>query len=155
MTDNLSVEHGPDHVEMATEPAAFAHWPAGLHAEMLQSWDNGIVGSVLVSETDKLRIWHLHIAPGKRCPFHRHVNAYFWSAMTGGKARGYFASGEIRDVTHFVGETRHFAYGSADSMLHAVKNIGDTHLQFCTVEFLSGPNTPLAIPDDIRLENQI
>lgn len=79
--------HGPDHVEMNTDPAAFAHWPEGLYEEMLQSRDNGCVGSVLVSETPLMRVWHLHIAPGKRCGFHRHVNRYFWTAMVPGKAR--------------------------------------------------------------------
>lgn len=144
--------HGPDHVEMNTDPAAFAHWPEGLYEEMLQSRDNGCVGSVLVSETPLMRVWHLHIAPGKRCSFHRHVNRYFWTAMVPGKARGYFSSGEIRDVEHYKGETRHFDYGVGDEMLHAVENIGDTELIFTTVEFIDGPNAPLAIPDEMRLE---
>ncbi|AZV80181.1 hypothetical protein EBB79_21315 [Parasedimentitalea marina] len=152
MTNTSIPTHGSDHVEMATDPAAFAHWPEGMHAEMLEHQDNGVVGSVLVSETDKLRVWHLHIAPGNRCAFHRHVNTYFWSALADGKARGYFSSGEIRDVTHYVGETRHFAYGEMDSMVHSVENIGDTMLSFCTVEFLDGPNTPLSIPNEYRLK---
>jgi beta-alanine degradation protein BauB len=146
--------HGPDHIETATDPAAFAAWPAGLYEEMLQSGDNGCVGSVLVSETDRLRVWHLRIAPGKRCQFHRHVNPYFWSALTDGTARGYFSSGVIKDVTHYPGETRHFNYGEGDYMLHAVENIGDTELVFCTVEFIDGQNTPLAVPDSIRLSAQ-
>ncbi|MGR3624415.1 cupin domain-containing protein [Pseudophaeobacter sp.] len=152
MPHTSPLSHGPDHVEMATDPAAFAHWPEGLHQEMLQHLDNGVVGSVLVSETDRLRVWHLRIAPGKRCAFHRHVNSYFWSALADGKARGYFCSGEIRDVTHFAGETRHFVYGSEDCMLHSVENIGDTELLFCTVEFIDGPNAPLPIPDQYRLK---
>lgn len=148
---NQTIAHGPDHVEMNPDPAAFAHWPDGLYEEMLQSRDNGCVGSILVSETPTLRVWHLHIPPGKRCGFHRHVNRYFWTAMVPGKARGYFSSGEIRDVEHFKGETRHFDYGKDDEMLHAVENIGDTELIFTTVEFIDGPNTPLAIPDHVRL----
>jgi hypothetical protein len=154
MAETTSVTHGPDHVEMAQDAAAFAHWPDGMRDEMLQYQNNGVVGSVLVSETDNVRVWHLHIAPGKRCAFHRHVNAYFWSSLADGKARGYFASGEIRDVSHYFGETKHFAYGSEDSMVHSVENIGDTDLRFCTVEFLDGPNAPLPIPDEYRLENQ-
>ncbi|QPM90492.1 cupin domain-containing protein [Pseudooceanicola algae] len=149
MTD--TVAHGPDHVEMNPDPTAFAHWPKGLYEEMLQSRDNGCVGSILVSETPTMRVWHLHIAPGKRCGFHRHVNRYFWTAMVPGKARGYFSSGEVRDVEHFKGETRHFDYGKDDEMLHAVENIGDSELIFTTVEFIDGPNKPLPIPDGMRL----
>lgn len=143
--------HGPDHVEMNDDPAAFAHWPAGLYEEMLGDLDNGCVGSQLVSETDTMRVWHLHIAPGKRCRFHRHVNRYFWTAIVAGQARGYFSSGEIRDVLHYVGETKHFNYGEGDQMVHSVENIGDTELIFATVEFLDGPNAPLPVPDSIRL----
>lgn len=144
--------HGPDHVEINQDPAAFAHWPDGLYQEMLGDLDNGCVGSVLVSETDTMRIWHLHIPAGGRCRFHRHVNRYFWSALVDGKARGYFSSGEIRDVEHYAGETKHFDYGDGDHMVHSVENIGETDLLFTTVEFIDGPNTPLAVPDELRLK---
>jgi beta-alanine degradation protein BauB len=144
-------KHGPDHVKMSTDPADFAHWPEGMHAEMMGDLDNGCVGSVLVSETDNMRVWHLRIAPGKRCRFHRHVNRYFWTALVPGTARGYFSTGEIRDVEHYQGETKHFDYGAGDQMVHSVENIGDTELIFTTVEFIDGPNAPLDIPDDVRL----
>ena len=139
------------HVPTATDPAAFAHWPPGLYEEMLAGSANGVVGSVLVSETDRVRVWHLRIPPGSRCGFHRHVNPYFWSAHTAGKARGYFSSGEIRDVEHYPGETKHFYYGPGESMLHSVENIGDTELVFTTVEFLDGTNPALPIPEHVRL----
>lgn len=144
--------HGPDHVEINPDPAAFAHWPDGLHDQMLGELDNGCVGSVLVSETDDMRIWHLHIAPGARCGFHRHVNRYFWTSLVDGKARGYFSSGAIKDVEHYAGETKHFNYGAGDHMVHSVENIGDTPLVFTTVEFIDGPNAPLDIPDSMRLQ---
>ncbi|SNS86979.1 hypothetical protein [Tropicimonas sediminicola] len=143
--------HGPDHVEINPDPAAFAHWPEGVYEEMLGDMYNGCVGSVLVSETDTMRIWHLRLPPGKRCRFHRHVNRYFWTAMVPGKARGYFSSGEIRDVVHYQGETKHFNYGAGDHMLHSVENIGDSELIFTTVEFIDGPNPPLDVPDEVRL----
>lgn len=145
-------EHGPNHIETATDPAAFKDWPKGFYEEMMANQENGVVGSVLVSETDRVRVWHLRIPPGKRCPFHRHVNPYFWSALTAGKARGYFSSGLIRDVEHYPGETKHFYYGPGDYMLHSVENIGDTELVFTTVEFLDGTNPAFEIPEGIRLE---
>lgn len=149
MTDDI--KHGPHHIETNPDPAAFAHWPAGIYEEMLASHDNGCVGSVLVSETDRVRVWHLHIPVGCRCKFHRHVNPYFWSALNPGTARGYFSNGVIRDTVHYVGETKHFYYGPGDYMLHSVENVGDTDLAFATVEFLDGTNDPLAIPPEARL----
>ena len=110
-----------NHIETATDPAAFADWPEGLHEEMKEHEFNGCVGSVLVSETDRVRVWHLHLPPGYRCPFHRHVNPYFWSAHNAGRARGYFSSGLIKDVVHYPGETRHFYYGAGEYMLHSVE----------------------------------
>lgn len=144
-------QHGPHHIETNPDPAAFAHWPEGLYEEMLASNENGCVGSLLVSETDRVRVWHLHIPVGARCGFHRHVNPYFWTALNAGVARGYFSSGKVRDTRHYVGETKHFDYGDGDYMLHAVENVGDTPLAFTTVEFLDGENKPLDIPDNMRL----
>ena len=60
-----------DHIETATDPAAFAHWPEGVYEDMKANAFNGCVGSVLVSETDKLRVWHLRLPSGYRCAFHR------------------------------------------------------------------------------------
>ena len=144
-------EHGPHHVETNPDPSAFAHWPQDVYQEMLHSHDNGCVGSLLVSETDRVRVWHLNIPVGTRCGFHRHVNPYFWSALNRGMARGYFSSGEIRDTEHYVGETKHFHYGPGDYMLHSVENLGETELSFATVEFLDGTNPPLALPPEVKL----
>ncbi len=146
------MEHGPHHIETATDPAAFKDWPRDVYEDMKKHEYSGVVGSVLVSETDRVRVWHLRLPPGYRCPFHRHVNPYFWSAHTAGKARGYFSDGRIRDVEHYAGETKHFHYGPGDYMLHSVQNIGDTELLFTTVEFLDGTNQALPIPDELRLK---
>ena len=127
-------------------------WPAELQRQYDAQAGSGCVGSVLVSETDRVRVWHLHIAPGKRCNFHTHVLDYFWSAHNAGKARGYYNDGRIVDVEHFAGETKHFTFKSGESFTHAVENIGDTDLLFTTVEFLQGANPPLPIPDHMRLK---
>lgn len=147
----LDHAHGPDHVVIATDDAAFKDWPEGLREEMLASIDNGCVGTTLVSETDRVRVWHLHIAPGERCGFHRHVNPYFWSCTSAGMAKNYFSDGRTKEAPHYVGQTRHFHYGPGDHMLHSVENTGDTMLSFTTVEFLDGTNEPLAIPPEVRL----
>ena len=128
-----------------------AHWPEDLQHEFDHDSDNGIVGSVLVSETDRVRVWHLSLPPGKRCNFHTHVLNYFWSCHSHGKARGWYDDGRIQDVVHYPGDTKHFVFGKGERFTHAVKNIGDTDLLFTTVEFLDSPNTPYPIPDHCRL----
>jgi beta-alanine degradation protein BauB len=128
-----------------------AHWPEALQDDLERNRMNGCVGSVLVSETDKVRVWHLRLPPGKRCSFHRHVLDYFWTCHTHGAARGYFEDGRIVDVKHFPGDTRHLNYGPGEYLLHRVENIGDTELLFTTVEFKDSANAPLPIPDSVRL----
>lgn len=147
----LNVEQRSEQRQGAANPRAA--WPEALQREFEENEFNGCVGSVLVSETARLRVWHLHLPPGKRCNFHRHVNAYFWTAHNAGKARGYFHDGRIVDVTHYKGETRHFTFGPGEFFAHSVENIGDTDLLFTTVEFLDGPNTPLEIPVSVRLKS--
>lgn len=45
-----------DHIHVSDNPADFAGWPEGLEAEMRASFDNGCVGNLLVSETDRVRV---------------------------------------------------------------------------------------------------
>jgi hypothetical protein len=140
-----------DHVGLETDRAAFADWPADIYQELLSSMDNGVVGTTLVSETDTLRVWHLVLEPGTRCAFHRHVNPYFWTALSAGSARTYFADGRIVDMDYYKGQTQHYFYDEGEYMLHSLENIGDTSLEFTTVEFIDGPNAPLDVPDSVRL----
>ncbi|MDQ0137751.1 hypothetical protein J2T08_005695 [Neorhizobium galegae] len=128
-----------------------AHWPEELQKEFEGSAGNGLVGSVLVSETDRVRVWHLHLPAGKRCAFHRHVLDYFWSCHSEGTARGWYDDGRIQDVRHFIGETRHFTFGKGESFTHSVQNVGDTDLLFTTVEFKQSANSPLEIGEEVRL----
>ena len=131
---------------------SFDRWPKGLKQEMQDNAFNPIVGSVLVSETEQLRVWHLLIPAGKRCTFHRHVLDYFWTCHTHGRARGYYEDGRITETTHFPGDTRHLKYGKGEHLVHSVENIGDTDLLFTTVEFLQSANLPLPVPHEVRLK---
>jgi len=137
-------------VTITTNPRA--HWPQSVQQDFDANRYNGCVGSVLVSETDKVRVWHLRLPAGFRCSFHRHVLKYFWTAHTAGHARGYFEDGRIIDVEHYPGQTKHFAYDLGEYMVHSVENVGETELLFTTVEFLDSPNAPLPLPDGIRLK---
>jgi beta-alanine degradation protein BauB len=129
------------------------NWPAGMEQEMEDNRFNPIVGSTLVSETDKLRVWHLLVPAGSRCTFHRHVLDYFWTCHSHGKARNYFEDGSIAEVVHYPGHTRHMHHEAGKYLLHSVENIGDTDLLFTTVEFLQSANEPLPIPDGVRMEH--
>jgi beta-alanine degradation protein BauB len=127
-------------------------WPAALRAEFERESGrpNGCVGSELISETDKLRVWTIRLKPGERFGFHRHVLNYFWSAITPCRGRQHLMDGSTVEYAYAAGETRHETYGPGQFKVHDLENIGDTEMVFMTVEFLDSSNPPLAIPDDVR-----
>ncbi len=126
------------------------HWSDALREELAGAATNGCVGSRLVSESDRARVWLITLAPGARLPFHTHVLDYFWTATSAGRARSRYADGRVAEVEYAVGDTQHHAYGPESSMTHDLENIGDTELTFTTVEFLDSANTPLRVPDSVR-----
>ena len=126
------------------------NWPAELRRSFEENQLNGSVGSVLVSETDRVRVWSLRLRPGEKLPFHRHVLNYFWTAVTPGRARSHYHDGRTEEPVHQAGDTKHLSFGPGEFMIHDLENIGTTDLVFTTVEFLDSANAPLAIPDSVR-----
>jgi hypothetical protein len=140
---------------MTDKPAARkdrSAWPAALQEELAREAKspNGCVGSELVSETDKVRVWTIRLKPGRRFGFHRHVLNYFWTAVTPCCGRQHLMDGTTVEYTYAPGETRHEAYGPGEFKVHDLENIGDGDMVFMTVEFLDSANRPLAIPDEVR-----
>lgn len=131
-----------DHpADLASRP----HWSPDLVAELAAGRRNGRVGSVLVSETETLRVWILTLQPGERLPFHTHVLPYFWTATTPGRARSRYADGRVEEPVYALGATKHFTFGPGESMTHDLENIGDAVLSFVTVEDKRGANAPLPV----------
>jgi quercetin dioxygenase-like cupin family protein len=137
-----------------TNSTSAERWPAKIRDEFEREAKNpnGCVGHKLISETDNVRVWRIHLRPGERVGFHRHVLNYFWSAATSGRGRQHFNDGETREYTYSAGETRHETYGPGEYKVHDLENIGDTDLIFVTVEFLESANKPLVVPQSTRTQ---
>jgi len=116
-----------------------------LTEEFIDRADNGEVGDRLVSESDRVRVWHIHAKPGDRLKVHTHVLDYFWTVHTAGRARNHLADGTYVDVDYTPGETKHFTFAKDERMTHSLENIGTTDLIFTTVEFLDSENSPLPL----------
>jgi quercetin dioxygenase-like cupin family protein len=138
------------HAMAAETSKAMEGWPAELRREFAANGMNGCVGQVLLSESDRVRVWSLSLAPGERIGFHRHVLDYFWTALTDGRARSHYGDGRTIESAYCAGDTRHMHYAEGESMIHDLENIGDTVLAYTTVEFLDSANAPLPIPDSAR-----
>jgi hypothetical protein len=127
-------------------------WPAAIKAEFERERrnPNGCVGTELLSETDKVRVWIIRLKPGERVGFHRHVLDYFWTSVNGGRARQHLMDGTTVELTYAPGETRHESYGAGEYKVHDLENLGSADMIFNTIEFLDSANAPLAIPDKVR-----
>jgi quercetin dioxygenase-like cupin family protein len=128
-------------------------WPPEIKAEFDNESrrPNGCVGTELLSETDKVRIWIIRLKPGERVGFHRHVLNYFWTSVTGGRGRQHLMDGSTVEYDYRPGETRHETYGPGEFKVHDLENLGDRDMIFNTIEFLDSANKPLAVPDSVRM----
>ena len=125
-------------------------WPEALRQEFRAAGRNGCVGSTLVSESDRVRVWSLRLAPGQRIGFHKHVLDYFWTALTAGRAISHMDDGRTVEASYEPGTTKHHRYGPGEYKIHDLQNVGETELIFTTVEFLDSRNPPLDIPAEAR-----
>ena len=87
----------------------------------------------------------LVLAPSERIGFHTHVLDYFWTAVTGGKARSCYGDGRVAETAYKPGDTQHHHFEAGQFMIHDLENIGTTDLVFTTVEFKDSANAPLTV----------
>lgn len=123
----------------------YLNWSDELKIDIAKNAFNPCVGSNLVSETDRVRVWHLILKPGERTPFHRHVLDYFWTCHSEGSAISYHEDGSIIATDYQPGDTKHMNYPSGQYLLHALENTGMSDLVFTTVEFKCSANDPLPV----------
>jgi beta-alanine degradation protein BauB len=139
-------------LDKTTDSTDKSAWPKAIADEFERENlnNNGCVGSRLLSESDKVRVWIIRLAPGERIGFHRHVLDYFWTSVSGGNGRQHLMDGSTVEYTYQPGETRHETYGLGQYKVHDLENLGDKEMVFMTIEFLNSANKPLAIPERVR-----
>ncbi|KZF01804.1 MAG: hypothetical protein WBA81_11425 [Rhodococcus sp. (in: high G+C Gram-positive bacteria)] len=123
----------------------FDGWSDELRAEFGAHEYDGEVGSTLLSQNDRVRVWEIRLAPGERWHAHRHVLDYFWTAVNAGTSRQHTFDGTTRDVSYSAGETRHFHFAAGEFLLHDIENVGTGELIFTTVEHLDSDNDALPV----------
>ena len=139
-------------LDKAAEHKTTAPWSAEIAAEFKRESDNPnpCVGSQLLSENERTRVWMIRLAPGERIGFHRHVLEYFWTSVNGGRGRQHVHDGTTVEYTYQPGETRHETYGKGEFKVHDLENIGDRDMIFMTVEFKNSANQPMPLPAGVR-----
>jgi beta-alanine degradation protein BauB len=139
-------------LDKTSDRADKSAWPPAIAAEFERERQNpnGCVGTALLSESERVRVWIIRLSPGQRIGFHRHVLDYFWTCVTGGRGRQHVHDGTTVEYSYQPGETRHETYKLDQFKVHDLENIGDRDMVFMTIEFLNSANQPLAIPDTVR-----
>jgi hypothetical protein len=123
----------------------FADWSDEQRRELDSHTANPLVGTRLLLEDARARVWEIRLAPGARLAFHRHVLDYVWTCVSGGNAISRDAAGNTNRVDYEVGETRALSFGKGTSMIHDLENVGRAEIVFTTVEFLESANDPLPL----------
>jgi quercetin dioxygenase-like cupin family protein len=139
-------------IDNAAEKKAQSAWSTEIAAEFEREAKNPnpCVGSTLLSENERSRVWIIRLAPGERIGFHRHVLDYFWTSVSGGRARQHVHDGTTVEYTYVPGETRHETYGVGEFKVHDLENLSDAEMIFMTVEFKDSANKPMALPEGVR-----
>lgn len=128
-----------------TDTDRLSGWSPELVREFEVAKINGRVGTRLLSQSDRVRVWEIRLLPGERIGFHRHVLDYFWVAVTSGRSRSHLSDGRIVESSYQQGDTKHFQYALGEDKIHDLENISSEEIVFTTVEFLDSANSPLPI----------
>ena len=122
-----------------------ADWSPELRSELETHAANPLVGTRLLLEDARSRVWEIRLAPGERLAFHRHVLDYFWTCVSGGDAVSHDGNGNTKRKRYAVAETQALSFGEGESMIHDLLNAGTEDIVFTTVEFLDSANQALPL----------
>lgn len=109
--------------------------PADFAAELAHAHENYAVGTGLLFENERIRVWEIVLAPSERAPFHHHRHDYFWVCTAPGQSTQRFTDGTMTQHSYEVGDTVFTACASRP-VIHDLENSGSTLLRFVTTELL-------------------
>ena len=108
----------------------------GEFARELDGEPNDNVGTKLLFETGRVKVWEIALAPGERAPFHRHVHPYFYVCVDAGRVRTRFPNGFYAEGDEEVGNVAFMEHSQENPGIHDLENTGDTTIRYTTVELL-------------------
>ena len=103
-----------------------------------QNPDPSAVGTRLLFENERVRVWDLALAPGETLPLHRHELDYLYVVIGGGTLQTGFADGTADEPRQMAdGEVRFRAVtspGGEQRATHSATNVGDSPWRNIVVE---------------------
>ena len=91
------------------------------------------VGTKLLFENDRVRVWDFRLAPGEQMPLHRHTTDFLYVVIGDGELQTLFPDGTADPPrTMHDGDVRFREV--ADESVHAAKNVGSMPWRNIVVE---------------------
>lgn len=103
-------------------------------AELAAAPANHHIGSRLIFENERVRVWEVRLQPGERVSFHVHDQPYFWTVADAGVGRQRTADGEYVVRRYEMGDTWFGNFSPEAAMIHDFENFGEGEMRFITVE---------------------
>ena len=110
--------------------------PATVAGELKRARANHVVGSRLLFENDRIRVWDITLAPGERLPFHCHRTSYFYRCESAGISQVRTPDGGVGTYESLADEVTFHEIPAGETLIHDLSNAGETVLRFTTVELL-------------------
>ena len=123
----------------------FEGWTDEIRAEFDRSMFNGHVGTTLLLENERVRVWEITLAPGERLRAHRHQLDYFWTAVPPGRFLQRTLDGTSWENDYDAGLTFYAEVAEDEFTVHDLENVGPDEMVFTTCEFKNSPNSPLEL----------
>lgn len=89
------------------------------------------IGTTLLFEDERIRVWLLELQPGQASPWHQHDSPYTYLVTRPGHARTEYRDGSFEDQHDSVGHVSHRAPDPG----HRLVNLGTGVYQNIIVEF--------------------
>ena len=106
------------------------------YAQELDGAPNYNLGTRLLLENDRVKIWEIALAPGERAPFHWHVHPYFYVCAAAGRVRTRFPNGYYAEGNEEQSGVAYMEHSPDNPGIHDLENVGDSTVRYTTVELL-------------------
>ena len=104
--------------------------------ELVAAAANVRVGSCVLLENERVRVWEIVLEPGERLPFHRHRTSYFYRAHADGLVQVRLPDGTLAVYEERADAVAYHEIGPDDLVVHDLENVGPGRLEYTTVELL-------------------
>ena len=94
------------------------------------------VGTQLLFENERVRVWDLSLRPGESTGLHRHENDYFFVVIGGGTLQAVDEEGKKKSPSSMQDGEVHFRK-LEDVAVHEARNVGDGPWRNIVVELKS------------------